>query len=77
MNQAFKALAFPTCRQILSLQQTKDCSAGEIAAVFSITQPRISNHLNILKQAVLVYTERRGQHQIHTLNLTVFQELMG
>ncbi|AEI38952.1 transcriptional repressor SdpR-like protein [Paenibacillus mucilaginosus 3016] len=51
-------------------------TAGEIADKFDMSKPSISHHLNLLKQAELVWDERRGQHIVYSLNLTVFQELM-
>ncbi|MFD1954776.1 autorepressor SdpR family transcription factor [Paenibacillus thailandensis] len=76
MNQAFKALSDPTRRQILDLLKEGDMTAGEIADHFQMTKPSISHHLNLLKQAELVWDERRGQHIVYSLNTTVFQELL-
>ncbi|HZG75652.1 MAG TPA: autorepressor SdpR family transcription factor [Paenibacillus sp.] len=76
MNDAFKALADPTRRKILDLLKKGDLAAGEIAEHFDMTKPSISNHLSILKQAGLVWDERRGQHIVYSLNTTVFQDVM-
>lgn len=76
MNDAFKALADPTRRQILKLLQEKDMSAGEIAQYFNMTKPSISHHLNVLKNSGLVLDERQGQNIIYSLNATVFQDLI-
>ena len=35
-------------------------TAGEIAAHFSISQPSISRHLDVLKRAEIITAERRG-----------------
>ncbi|MFD1413506.1 autorepressor SdpR family transcription factor [Oceanobacillus jeddahense] len=75
MNDTFKALADPTRRQILDLLKDSDLTAGEIAEHFEMSKPSVSNHLNILKNAQLVWAERKGQHIIYSLNTTVFQEL--
>ena len=69
MGDAFKALADPTRRRILELLAQGDLTAGEIAALFDMTKPSVSHHLNILRSAALITDERR-------VNLTVFQELM-
>ena len=74
LNDTFKALADPTRRKILDLLKERDMTAGEIAEQFDISKPSISNHLNILKHAGLVWDERRGQHVMYTLNTTVFQD---
>lgn len=76
LNDAFKALADPTRRRILDLLKEKDLTAGEIASHFEMSKPSISNHLNLLKQAGLVWDERQGQHIVYSLNTTVFQDLM-
>lgn len=76
LNLTFKALADPTRRQILDLLKEGDLTAGDIASHFAMTKPSISNHLNLLKQAELVWDERKGQHIVYSLNTTVFQDVM-
>jgi DNA-binding transcriptional ArsR family regulator len=77
MNLPFNALADPTRRRILELLRQGDLTAGEIADQFSISQPSVSHHLSLLKQAGLVECERRGQYMVYSLNSTVFQELFA
>lgn len=77
VSKFFKALADPTRRKILKLLRGSDMTAGEIADHFNITKPSISHHLNILKQSGLVLDERKGQYIVYSLNMTVFQEVMG
>jgi len=76
LNDAFKALADPTRRKILDLLKHSDLTAGEISEHFEMSKPSISNHLSLLKQAHLVWVERRGQHIVYSLNTTVFQDVM-
>ncbi|WP_078550474.1 autorepressor SdpR family transcription factor [Litchfieldia alkalitelluris] len=76
MNDAFKALSDPTRRKILDLLKEGDLTAGEIAENFNMSKPSISNHLNLLKHAGLIWDERRGQHIIYSLNTTVFQDVL-
>jgi DNA-binding transcriptional ArsR family regulator len=75
LNLPFKALADPTRRKIILLLKDKDLTAGEIAEHFDITKPSISHHLNVLKQALLVTDERKGQYIYYSLNTTVLQEV--
>lgn len=77
LNNTFKALADKTRREILKLLKEKDLTAGEIAESFDISKPSISHHLNILKQAGLVLDERRGQNIYYSLNISVFEEVIG
>ena len=74
MNKLFKALNDPTRRQILDLLKEKDLTAGEVAEVFDISKPSISHHLDALKQAGLVSTERRGQFITYSLDTTALEE---
>ena len=76
MNTVFKALNDPTRRQILEMLQEKDLTAGEIADKFSISFPSISHHLDLLKQAKLVTSEKDGQYVYYSLNTTVVDEIM-
>ncbi len=55
--------------------QDKDLSAGEIAEAFDISRPSISHHLEILKQAGLVDTERKGQFIYYSLNTTGLEDV--
>jgi ArsR family transcriptional regulator, arsenate/arsenite/antimonite-responsive transcriptional repressor len=77
LNLTFKALSDATRREILRLLSGGDMTAGEIAARFAISKPSISHHLGVLKQAGLVFDERRGQNIVYALNTTVFQEVLG
>ena len=67
----FQALASPYRREIIKLLKWKNLSAGEIADHFDISQPSISRHLDILKQAEIVTAERKANQIIYSLNLSV------
>ena len=77
MDKAFKALSDKTRRKILNNLKDKDLSAGEIAEDFDISKPSISHHLDVLKNAGLVLSEKKGQHVIYSLNTTVFQDVVS
>ncbi|KMY54407.1 MULTISPECIES: autorepressor SdpR family transcription factor [Bacillaceae] len=76
MNEAFKALSDPSRRKILHLLKKEDLTAGEIAGHFNMTKPSISHHLNLLRQANLVESEKKGQHIIYSLNTSVFEDVV-
>lgn len=76
MNAVFKALNDPTRREILQLLQERDLTAGEIAEKFKISWPSISHHLDLLKQAKLVTSEKEGQFVYYSLNTNVVDEIM-
>lgn len=76
MNQLFKALNDPIRREILKYLREKDLSAGEIADRFNISKPSISHHLEILRQADLVNSEKQGQFIVYSINTTVLDEVL-
>lgn len=77
MSDIWNALADPTRRKILDLLRKKDMTAGQIADQFLITKPSMSHHLNILRQAGLVDSEKQGQNVVYTINTTVFQDVIS
>ena len=69
----FAALSNPVRRDILALLRDGDRTAGEIAAHFALTKPTLSGHFNVLKEAGLVLTERRGTQILYSLNLSLLE----
>lgn len=77
MSKVFKALSDETRREILKLLNTRDMNAGEIANQFHMSKPSISKHLDILRDAELITSEKRGQFVIYSINTTVLQEALS
>lgn len=77
MNNVFKALNDETRRKILELLKEKDLTAGEIAEQFNISKPSISHHLDILKRADLVSSEKQGQFVLYSLNTTILEDILS
>jgi len=75
MNNIFKALNDKTRREILMLLKEKDRTAGEIAEQFDISKPSISHHLDILKRADLVTSEKKGQFVCYSINTTIVDDI--
>jgi len=67
MEKIFEALASTPRRKILAYLSEIDLTAGEIAARFNMTKPAISKHLQILENAGLVRSEKRGQFVHYSL----------
>ncbi len=55
-----RALAEPTRREILRLVRDAEHTAGDIAKVFPISRPAVSQHLRVLEEADLVTVRRDG-----------------
>jgi ArsR family transcriptional regulator len=56
----FKALADPTRVSIVNRLAAGECCVCDLTAVFELSQPTVSHHLRILRDAGLVEAERRG-----------------
>ncbi len=72
---AFAALADPTRRRIVELLLQQPRAAGAIAQEFSISQPAVSQHLKVLREAQLVRVHVQAQQRIYELNPESFLEV--
>jgi DNA-binding transcriptional ArsR family regulator len=68
-TDVFAAIADPTRRAVLDLLALGPRNAGGIATEFPrLTQPGVSRHLKVLRQAKLVAVTIRAQQRIYRLN---------
>ena len=75
MELLFDMLADPGRRQILALLLTRERAAGEIVEAMRISQPGVSKHLKLLREAGLVDVRGEGQRRIYSLRPEPFAEL--
>ena len=75
-DEFFHALSNPYRREIIRMLRWKNMSAGEIVEQFNIAQPTVSKHLDVLRKAEIVTSERRGTQIIYSLNLSAMQEML-
>lgn len=69
LDGVFGALADPTRRAMIEdLVRRGPRTAGELAAPHAMTLPAVSKHLAVLERSGLTTRERRGRHQVFTLN---------
>lgn len=71
-----KAASDPTRRAILNLLKKGSLSAGDISKHFNMSQPAISQHLALLREAELVTCRRQGRSIICELNASAFEEVL-
>ena len=71
----WRALADPTRRQILDLLRERPRVTGEIAARFPISRIAVMRHLEVLSEAGLVVSRKRGRQRWHHLNAIPLQKL--
>jgi len=63
--EVFEAVAQPKRREILRLLAAGERSAGDVASRFAVTQPAISQHLKVLRDAGLVSERRDGTRRLY------------
>lgn len=73
--EIFAALADPTRAGIVDLLAERDRTVTEIVALFSLTQPSISRHLGILRNAGLVKVRPEGQRRFYRLDPRPLREI--
>ena len=63
LAQVFKALGDPVRLRLVSLigaRQGGEVCVCDLASAFDLTQPTISHHLKVLREAGIIDSERRG-----------------
>jgi DNA-binding transcriptional ArsR family regulator len=72
----FSAVAEPTRRGMLALLAERERSAGELVDAFpGLTQPAVSRHLRVLREARLVEVRPQAQQRIYALRPEKLREL--
>lgn len=65
--QIFKALSDETRLRVMKLLQERELCVCELIQVLQMSQPRISRHLSVLKNAGLVDDRREGKWVYYSL----------
>jgi DNA-binding transcriptional ArsR family regulator len=68
IQPAFRALADPTRRAIVTMLAEGERPIADIAASFRMTRPAIAKHLAVLRAGGIVAVERRGRESINRLD---------
>ncbi len=71
----FDALAEPARRQILELLRQRERPVGELVERLKLSQPGVSKHLRVLREAGLVRVRPEGQRRWYGLRAEPFAEL--
>jgi DNA-binding transcriptional ArsR family regulator len=67
MEAAFRAISDPSRRAILDLLALGERSVNELLEHFSFSQPALSRHLRVLREAGLVTTKSDGRLRRYSL----------
>ena len=72
---ALTALAEPTRRRIADELRLRECSVTDLVTALAMSQPAISKHLRVLREAGVVAARVRAQQRIYRLEPGPFREL--
>jgi DNA-binding transcriptional ArsR family regulator len=75
--EVFDAIAQPKRREILRLLAAGERGAGEVASRFAVTQPAISQHLKVLREAGLISERRAGARRLYSVRPEGLADLHG
>ncbi|HEY2669114.1 MAG TPA: metalloregulator ArsR/SmtB family transcription factor [Rugosimonospora sp.] len=68
MPTTFEVLAEPRRRQILDVLRTGECSVNDLVAIVPVSQPGMSKHLKVLREAGLVQVRQDAQRRLYRLS---------
>ncbi len=75
MESAFEIIAEPNRRAILSLLVSSQQSVGEIERQLRMSQPTVSKHLRVLRDAGFVESTVDAQRRLYRLKPEPFQQV--
>ncbi|MEV6300349.1 metalloregulator ArsR/SmtB family transcription factor [Actinoplanes sp. NPDC051861] len=70
-----EVLAEPTRRRITDVLRTGEASVGDLVDALGMSQPAVSKHLRVLREAGVVSARVRAQQRIYRLEAAPFREL--
>ncbi|HTJ66346.1 MAG TPA: metalloregulator ArsR/SmtB family transcription factor [Actinospica sp.] len=74
-TDVFGALANPVRRRLLESLREGPRSTGDLAGMFELGRPAVSEHLAVLRGAGLVREEPRGRHRFYHLEAAPLAEV--
>ena len=75
MTATFEVLAEESRRQILDLLMEQERPVGDLVALLPLSQPAVSKHLKVLRQAGLVEVRTDAQRRIYSVRTEPLREV--
>ena len=72
---ALTVIVEPTRRRILDVLRVRECSVSDLVAGLGMSQPAVSKHLKVLREAGVVTARTAAQQRIYRLEPGPFREL--
>jgi DNA-binding transcriptional ArsR family regulator len=74
-GRTLHALADGTRRDILGMLRVRPHTVGDLASALPVSQPAVSQHLKVLREAGLVAVEKEGVRRIYQLRIEGLRSL--
>ena len=75
MTVAFDVLAEPNRRRILDLLLVAERPVGDLVEALSISQPAVSKHLRVLREAGLVEVRSAAQRRLYRVRIEPLRDI--
>ncbi|MEN0641950.1 metalloregulator ArsR/SmtB family transcription factor [Alkalicoccobacillus gibsonii] len=72
MTNLYHIFGDPTRQRILSMTAQRECTQSELVDVFSISQPALKKHLDLLVNESLLHVKKRGKFRYYRLNEAMY-----
>jgi DNA-binding transcriptional ArsR family regulator len=73
----FDVLADPTRRRILDQLRERQRTVGDLVATLEVSQPSVSKHLRVLRDAGVVDVRKDAQRRVYALRPEAFAEVLA
>ena len=77
IDEVFSALAEPTRRKIIEALKAEPMAVGALVTQLEISQPTVSKHLKVLREANLVTMNAQGQRRIYSVQCEAVETLVA
>jgi len=74
-EDAFRAIGDPTRRAILDLLSDGERPVNDLVARFNMSQPALSQHLKVLREAGLVTPRKEGRRRLYRIEPAPLREV--
>jgi len=74
-SQVFVAISDPTRRELLDLLAEREYAVNDLVSRFEVSQPAVSHHLRILREAGLVKKRQAGRQRLYRLEARPLREV--
>jgi DNA-binding transcriptional ArsR family regulator len=72
---ALTVLAEPTRRRIVDALRVRESTVGDLVTALAMSQPAVSKHLRVLREAGVVSSRAAAQQRVYRLEPGPFREL--